>query len=65
MCSFTSLVMHHESQFLNVSFLTKQIFGILRSQIKIEWVFGLVGVLKIPFPSEEHGLDYYCGEELT
>jgi hypothetical protein len=35
----------HEAQFLNVGFLAKQIFGILGSQIKIEWVFIFVGVL--------------------
>jgi hypothetical protein len=44
--------MHHESQFLNVDFLAKQFFGILRSQMKIEWVFSLVGLLTTPFQVE-------------
>jgi len=34
----------HETQFPNVSFLVKQILGILGSQIEIERVFNLVGV---------------------
>jgi hypothetical protein len=37
----------HESQFLNVGFLTKQILGILRSQIKIECIFNIAIVLTI------------------
>jgi hypothetical protein len=35
----------HETQFLNVSFLAKQILGIPRSQIEIECVFIPIGVL--------------------
>jgi hypothetical protein len=35
----------YETQFPNVSFLAKQILGILGSQIKIEHVFSLVDVL--------------------
>jgi hypothetical protein len=35
----------HESQFPNVGFLVRQIFGILRSQIKIERIFNSVDVL--------------------
>jgi hypothetical protein len=35
----------HESQFLNVGFLAKQIFRISSSQIEFEWVFSLVVVL--------------------
>ncbi len=37
--------MAHETQFPNVNFLAKQILGILRSQIEIECVFNLTGVL--------------------
>jgi hypothetical protein len=37
----------HESQFLNVGFLTKQILGILRSQIKTECIFSIAIVLII------------------
>jgi hypothetical protein len=35
----------HETQFPNVRFFVKQILRILRSQIEIEHVFNLVGVL--------------------
>ncbi len=35
----------HEGQFSNVGFLAKQILRIPSSQIEIEWVFSLVGVL--------------------
>jgi hypothetical protein len=35
----------HESQFPNVGFLARQTFGILKSQIKIERMFSIVGVL--------------------
>jgi hypothetical protein len=35
----------HETQFPNVRILTKQILGILGSQIEIKCVFNLVGVL--------------------
>jgi hypothetical protein len=35
----------HESQFPNVGLLAKQIFGILRNQIKIERIFSSVDVL--------------------
>ncbi len=35
----------HESQIFNVGFLAKQILGIPSSQIEIEQVFTLVGVL--------------------
>jgi hypothetical protein len=35
----------HETQFLNVNFLVKQILGILRSQIEIECVFNLASGL--------------------
>jgi hypothetical protein len=35
----------HEGQFLNVGSFTKQILGILSSQIEIEQVFNFVGVL--------------------
>jgi hypothetical protein len=38
---------NHKGQFLDVTFLAKQILGILRSQIEIKKVFNLVGVLKI------------------
>jgi len=37
----------HESQFLNDGFLTKQILGIPRSQIKTECIFSIVIVLTI------------------
>jgi hypothetical protein len=33
----------HEGHFLNVSFFTKQILGILSLQIEIEWVLVLLG----------------------
>jgi hypothetical protein len=36
---------HHENQFPNVGFLTKQILEILGSQIKIDHVFSLTNVL--------------------
>jgi hypothetical protein len=35
----------HEKQFPNVGFLAKQILGIIGSQIKIEHVRSLVGLL--------------------
>jgi hypothetical protein len=35
----------HEGQILTMGFLTKQVLGILGSQIEIERVFNLVGVL--------------------
>jgi hypothetical protein len=35
----------HESQFQNVNFLTKQVFGIPRSQIETKRVFNLASVL--------------------
>jgi hypothetical protein len=35
----------HEGQFPNVSFLAKQVFGILKSQIETKKMFNLVGVL--------------------
>jgi len=35
----------HESQFQNVNFLAKQVFGILRSQIETKRVFKLASVL--------------------
>jgi hypothetical protein len=37
----------HESQFLNVGFLTKQILGIPRSQMKTECIFSIAIVLTI------------------
>jgi hypothetical protein len=35
----------HESLFPRVEFLARQIIGILRSQIEIERIFSLVGIL--------------------
>jgi hypothetical protein len=35
----------HEGQFLNVGFFVKQVFGILWSQIEIERMLNLMGVL--------------------
>jgi len=35
----------HEGQFSNVGFLAKQVFGIVGSQIEIEKMFNLIGVL--------------------
>jgi hypothetical protein len=35
----------HEGQFSNVGFHAKQIFGILSSQIQIEWTFSIVRLL--------------------
>jgi hypothetical protein len=35
----------HESLFLRVEFLARQIIGILGSQIEIEHIFSLVGIL--------------------
>ncbi len=35
----------HKGQFSNVGFLAKRVFGIVRSQIEIEKMFSLIGVL--------------------
>ncbi len=35
----------HESLFPRIEFLARQIIGILRSQIEIECIFSLVGIL--------------------
>jgi hypothetical protein len=35
---------NHETQFLNIGFLAKQILGILKSQIEVECVFNFVYV---------------------
>jgi hypothetical protein len=59
----------HEGQFLNVGFLAKHFFGILNSQIKIEWTFSIARLLiafkALPLVNGQHGLDHYYCEELA
>jgi hypothetical protein len=58
----------YEGQFLNVSFLAKQILGIPGSQTEIEHSFGLVEVLialRLPLASGQHGPDHHYCEELA
>jgi hypothetical protein len=58
----------YEGQLPNVSFLAKQILGILSSQIETKHVFSLVGVLialRLPLASGQHGHDHHYCEELA
>jgi hypothetical protein len=42
---FFSMVVKNEVMFPRVRFLVQQILGIIGLQIKIEWIFSLVGIL--------------------
>jgi hypothetical protein len=58
----------HEGQFSNALFLSKHIFKILGSQIKIEWCLILLDfdIFKaLLLVGAKHGFNYYCGENLA